>query len=287
MNKKIILLSLVLVVLTAGCLGLGGSNNDSPTNNNSSEKSADSPTNNNNSTSISEDFGPETISGEDVEDKLVGNDLKRYESYTFDFAFKFTDNSSEPYTIRSLYKQYNKTSDRGYRNLISSLNSSQYTENDVTYTRLEYPDTDTGEFRYDYDKYTEPYNATSIPVNSGFESNTDRLLSTLFVTGKPSQYSSNITLEKQGYRTYEDRNVAVYSSESKGNYSEVPYSTVTFNKRNLTAYMTEDQRTLRGEIKFTGVDENNETVSVTTYYKFQDINSTTVTKPDWLSEFED
>ena len=262
MRTELLVLSVGVVLLTSGCLGIGGSDGDGT-------DTGDSPG------VDSLEFGPETLTEDEIQESVSFDYLSSFESYTLNVTVTIR-NGPRTNLFSSLYEERNTTTDQGVSRLRGILNISTYTEGDVSYRRtVSRPG---GELLYE--RASEPYNDTLInPVRNGS--------SAFRQTDRPSNSLRNLTVTKQGYTTVNGEQVAMYNSTSTGNFSplDINVEDTTFTARSATVYLNRDGRIPAYQLNYTGAaTTTGGVVSIEAQAELYGRNTTTVSTPDWVGE---
>jgi hypothetical protein len=263
MRTELLVLSVGIVLLTSGCLGIGGSDGGD------GADTGDSPG------VDSLEFGPETLTEDEIQESVSFDYLSSFESYTLNVTVTI-GNGVRTSLFSSVHEERNTTTDQGVSRLRGILNISTYTEGDVSYQRtVSRPG---GELLYE--RASEPYNDTLInPVRNGS--------SALRQTDRPSGSLRNLTVTKQGYTTVNGERVAVYNSTSTGNFSplDINVENTTFNTRSATVYLNRDGKIPTYQLNYTGEDTTTgRVVSIEAQAELYGRNTTTVSTPDWVDE---
>lgn len=253
MESRLVLILLIVssMAVLAGCLGFNGNSSDSNL------------------------TGPQTLSGDEVEQRLGFTQLSTFESYTLTGEVS-ASNQSQNATVASFIRQIDSSADRGLSRLQSFINTTTYTTENTTYSRT---DPLFGSGNATYTKSTPPYNGTTSPVEPG----------SLDVNDQEIGLLGNQSYNRTAETVFNQREVIVYETTQEGNFTEDVSGVggnASFDTVEIVLYLNPASDLIPYyNFVYSGTNTNTgERITTTVEGKLRDINTTSVSPPGWLDE---
>lgn len=220
--------------------------------------------------------GPQTLSGDEVEQRLGFTQVTTFESFTITAEFS-TSNQSQNATLISFDQQVDSSTDRGLSRTQGFINSTTYTTENTTYSRTE-PLFGSGNATYS--KATPPYNGTLSPVGPG----------SVDVNNQEIGLLRNQSYNRTTETVFNEKDVIVYETTQEGNFTEdvsgAGTANASFDTVEITLYLNPASELISYySFVYSGTNTNTgERITATVGGQLRDINATSVSPPEWLDE---
>jgi len=203
--------------------------------------------------------------------------LRSSGSFTVDTVYVL-GNETQDFITSNTTSQLDLDTDRGYRNGTSALGQfrtvrSTYTDGDVTYHRTN------NSIQTQYQRATAPYEGGSVqPVNF------------TTVVGQAANATSNVSYAESGTTTFDGVEVTRYEASGDalarelGGGSTDLLQNASVESASSTVLVDGDGvvRLMNFEVVFVGEDDSRATLRIE--QRVTEVGSTTVSEPDWLDE---